>query len=122
MDSSRPLNLIEQINQTFTYLASFLGAKILFNKHSGLENINLNLGTQSGSDIESNFDGGIAAEVFSSVSPSNNNKLSNDIKKVGKIEDRHKYVFFLCPDIKEGIYTNPFGNEVYVYSLGDYEL
>lgn len=119
LDTQRPLNFIEQLNQTFTYLASFRAAIILFNRHPGLDSLTLNLGTNSGSDIESDFDGGIAAEVFAAVKPDNNNKLKNDIVKVSAINAEHKYVFFLCPDCEEGVYRNPLENEVVVWSLGD---
>ena len=121
LDSTRSINLIEQANQTFTYLASFLAAEILFSKHQGLKHLVMNLGTQAGSDLESQFNGGIAAEVFSSVSPNNNDKLRKDIIKVERTEAKHKYVFFLCPEIEAGPYKNPLANEVHVFALsGDY--
>ena len=120
LDSTRSLNLIEQVNQTFTYLSSFMAAYFLFENHQGLNHLILNLGTQPGSDFESQFNGGIAAEVFSSVTPSNNNKLRKDIIKVGSTKAKNKYVFFFCPGIGQGPYNNPLENEVLVYSLGDY--
>ena len=43
-NSQRRLNLIEQVNQTFTYLASFKAAKLLFSWHSGLHSLKMNLG------------------------------------------------------------------------------
>lgn len=119
LDTQRQLNFIEQLNQTFTYLASFKAASILFERHPGLASLTLNLGTKFGSDIESDFDGGIAAEVFAAVNPKNNNKLQKDIKKVSALNAVHKYVFFLCPDIEEGPYQNQLENEVVVWSLGN---
>jgi len=74
LDAERPLNLIEQVNQTFTYFASFKAAGYLFDRHKGIDSLTLNLGTRSGLDIESSFDGGIAAEVFAAVHPNNNNR------------------------------------------------
>lgn len=80
LDSNRGLNLIEQINQSFTYLASFYALEILFTKYPELAPFKLNLGTTAGSDIESEC-GGLAAEVFASVTPTNNQKLKKDINK-----------------------------------------
>lgn len=102
LNNQRPLNFIEQLNQTFTYLASFKAASILFEMHPGLTSMTLNLGTRAGSDIESDFDGGIAAEVFAAVNPKSNNKLKKDIQKVSSVNVKHKYVFFMCPNIKKG--------------------
>ncbi len=68
--------------------------------------------------IESDFDGGIAAEVFAAVHPKSNNKLQKDIQKVLDVNVKHKYVFFMCPNIKKGYYPNITKNEVIVWSLG----
>lgn len=53
LDSDRALNIIEQINQSFTYLASFYALEILFTEYPELAPFRLNLGTAPGSDIES---------------------------------------------------------------------
>ena len=119
LDAERPLNFIEQVNQTFTYFASFKAADYLFDRHKGIDSLILNLGTRSGSDIESIFDGGIAAEVFAAVHPNNNKKLQKDIQKVSLVEAKYKYVFFICPDIEEGPYFVNHGNGVVVWSLGN---
>lgn len=92
----RSLNLIEQINQTFTYLASVQATRWLFQHHPDAAPFRLNLGTTGGTDIESN-DGSIAAETFASVNPRNNRKLDTDIDKVGCTAATHKYVFYICP-------------------------
>ncbi len=119
-NSQRSLNLIEQVNQTFTYLASFKAAKTLFSWHSGLTSLRMNLGTQSGTDIESDYNGGISAEVFAAVSPASNDKLKKDIKKVSKSQARHKYVFFMCPNCDEGQYLKcKVPKEIKVWSLGN---
>lgn len=115
----RPLNLIEQVNQTFTYLASFKAAKLLFSWHSGLTSLGLNLGTQSGTDIESDYDDGISAEVFAAVAPTSNDKLKKDIEKISKSQARHKYVFFMCPNCDESQYSKCKTQEgIKVWSLG----
>lgn len=118
LNSQRNLNLIEQVNQTFTYLSSFRAVKILFQIHPEAKEFILNLGTSSGSDIESRSCGGIAAEVFSATSPSSNNKLNKDIKKVIATGANHKYVFFSCQNIEAGLYKPKSNKNVMVWSLG----
>ena len=99
----RDLNLIEQVNQTFTYLTSFRAAHILFGLHEGLDDgLRLNLGTQSGSDIESIEPGLVAAEVFAAVRPENNRKLCKDMDKIASSGANHKYVFFYSPGYLSG--------------------
>ena len=92
----RALNLIEQVNQTFTYLASFAAAEEIIRRHPNALPIRLNLGTASGSDLESPS-AGVAAEVFAAVNRHNNGKLALDIKKVVGTSARYKYVFYFCP-------------------------
>lgn len=92
----RSLNLIEQLNQTFTYFASARAARWLFDHHPEAAPFRLNLGTVGGTDIES-VDGSVAAETFATVNPQNNRKLASDIEKVARTNARHKYVFYICP-------------------------
>lgn len=119
LDSDVPLNLIEQLNQTFTYVASARAAKVLLSRHPELIPFTLHLGTASGSDIESLAQGGLAAEVFAAVSTQNNQKLAKDIKKVGATAAQRKYVFFMCPGYEPGrhqrLETRP---DVEVWSVG----
>jgi len=120
LNQQRSLNLIEQVNQTFTHLASFKAAKMLFSWHSGLTSLKMNLGTQSGTDIESDYDGGISAEVFAAVTPASNEKLKKDIEKVSKSQAAHKYVFFMCPNCVEGQYLKcKAPNGIKIWSLGN---
>ncbi|ALM70725.1 hypothetical protein [Vibrio vulnificus] len=101
LNSERELNVIEQINQSFTYLASFNAIEVLFEYHSELAPYTLNLGTAPGLDIESNC-GTLAAEVFASVTPTNNQKLKKDIDKVAATDAQLKYAFFMCPNFEYG--------------------
>lgn len=117
LDSTRGLNVVEQVNQTFTYLASFMAARLLFEWHPSMTSLTLNLGTASGSDLESSDCGGIAAEVFAATSPSNNDKLRKDVRKVDASHASHKYVFFDCPGIAMGEYGQSYSPEVVVWSL-----
>lgn len=119
LDSDRPLNLVEQLNQTFTYLASFNGAERLFERHPDVTRLTLNLGTSSGFDIETHEGGGVVAEVFASVTPKNNGKLLADVEKVSASEAFHRYVLFMSPGHLAGIYRGmPKKPGVVVLSLG----
>lgn len=97
----RRLNLIEQVNQTFTYLTSLRALRVLL-EHFPDTAFRLHLGTEPGPDIESVIPGLVAAEVFAAVSVTNNNKLSRDIERVLKYEVRHRYVFFCVPGFPPG--------------------
>lgn len=120
LDTETPLNLIEQLNQTFTYIASARAVKVLLKLHPEAAPFTLNLGTAAGSDIESERGGGIAAEVFAAVNTSNNRKLAKDLKKVEASPARHKYVFFMCPGYPEGRQPKlETINGVQVWSVGD---
>ena len=59
LNIQRRLNIIEQVNQTFTYLASFRAVEMLFQQFPEATEFILNLGTASGTDIESLNCGGI---------------------------------------------------------------
>ncbi len=101
LDSEAPLNLIEQLNQTFTYLASARAAKLLLTLHPEYAPFALNLGTAPGWDIESQKHGGLVAEVFAAVNIANNRKLAKDRARVAAAAAMHKYVFFMCPGYEE---------------------
>lgn len=119
LDIERPLNLIEQVNQTFTYMASVRAVKKLMELHPTLAPFTLKLGTASGADIESHC-GALSAEVFAAVSPSSNRKLANDVKKVSQTSARFKYVFFMCSDIGPGRQPKlERGLGVEIWSVGD---
>lgn len=118
LKADRRLNLIEQLHQTFTYLASLNAASFLFDRHPEVEQLTLNLGTSPGSDIETLEDGGIAAEVFTSVDPRNNRKLANDIEKVSRAEAKHRYVPFMSPDPKAGYFDTASTDGIIVRWLG----
>jgi len=118
LNSDRDLNFIEQLNQTFTYLASMKAAEFIFNNHPEISSLTLNLGTAPGSDLETSDCGGIAAEVFAATKPSSNNKLNKDIKKVSETDAKYKYSFFMCPEIEVGEYAQKSPTNVIVWSLG----
>jgi hypothetical protein len=114
----RALNFIEQINQTFTFIASLRAAAWIFSHHPEVGPLRLNLGTAAGSDIES-LEGSLAAEAFAATTPSSNDKLRKDVTKVAGVAARLKYVFYSSPAVPAGppiaAPTNP---AVLVVSLG----
>lgn len=91
------LNWIEQINQTATYLVSFLGAIWLYDMKILPSDapLSLNLGTESGYDIES-IDHDIYCEVFAAVSGANNGKLKKDIDRLQSENRGAKQKFVFC--------------------------
>jgi hypothetical protein len=102
LNSEVPLNLIEQLNQTFTYIASARAAKLLLSLHPESAPFTLSLGTASGHDIQSDRGEGVAAEVFAAVSTASNRKLVKDTERIRRSSARFKYVFFMCPGYVEG--------------------
>lgn len=96
LDLDRALNFVEQLNQSFTYLASVEAARWLLERHPDHAPYTLNLGTTPGSDIESE-DGEVAAETFAATHPDSNDKLRKDLTKVRATSAKHRYVFYLSP-------------------------
>ncbi|HBW38305.1 hypothetical protein [Desulfosporosinus sp. BICA1-9] len=94
----RALNLVEQLNQTFTYLTSLMATEYLLETHPEHAPFILNLGTSPGYDVVSK-DEVVIAETFSAVSPSSNDKLKKDCIRVrAQTGALHKYVFYYSPD------------------------
>ena len=116
LDSKRSLNIVEQINQSFTYLASFYALEVLFTEYSEIAPFRLNLGTAPGSDIESEC-GELAAEVFAAVAPTSNQKLKKDINKVLATDAKLKFVFFMCPNFELGRQPQLEKEDVIVWAL-----
>lgn len=96
LDPERALNLVEQLNQTFTYQAAFEAAAWLLDKHPDHAPFELSLGTAAGIDIMSH-DKHVLAEVFAAVDPRNNKKLQHDIGRLAGQEASFRYVLYLSP-------------------------
>ncbi len=98
----RALNVIEQINQTFTYLASAEAARWVMQRHPEIQGLRLNLGTHRGFDLESLDSKLLVAEVFAATHPHSNDKVRKDVTRL--VEQAagipHRYVFFSCPEFK----------------------
>jgi hypothetical protein len=96
----RRLNFIEQVNQSFTVLASLKAAHHLF-ATTDAASIKMNLGPHKGFDLEVS-DGSASvfgvAEVFAAVSPNNNSKLKKDVDRVRASSLPLRRVYFLAPN------------------------
>ena len=114
---TEPLNLIEQLNQTFTYLVSFAGARYLFREFPNGAPYTLNLGPTAGPDIVSR-DRQIVAEVFAAVDPENNDKLADDIQRVRRYDAAYRFVFYYSPGHEEATVIPPEPPQVIIISLG----
>ena len=108
LNSSVQWNLVEQINQTFTYLVSLKAAEFLYSEFKDIEIIEFNLGTQGGFDLIAKDEYGcdiVVAEVFAAVKAHSNDKLRQDILKVMKSNAKYRYVFFTADGVAD---SNPY--------------
>lgn len=94
-----PLNVIEQVNQTWTYVAALLAARKLFVLHPDAGGFHLAPGAHASQplDIMSEVEGLVGGETFAAVKPQNNRKLANDLEKLIRRPEKHRYVFFMSP-------------------------
>jgi hypothetical protein len=94
-----PLNLVEQINQTWTYAVALAAARQLLALHPEAGGFRLAPGAYASIelDIMSEAPGLVGAETFAAVDPKNNNKLKNDLAKMALRTERYRYVFFSSP-------------------------
>lgn len=92
----RPLNLVEQINQTWTYAVAVAAARQLLLLHPEAGGFHLAPGAHMARelDIMSEAPGLVGAETFAAVHPQNNNKLAADLTKLAGRLETHRYVFF----------------------------
>lgn len=93
------LNFIEQINQTWTYLAALAAARQLLIQHPDAGGFRLAPGAHAAQplDVMSLADGLVGAETFAAVHPDNNQKLARDLNKMGGRGETYRYVFFISP-------------------------
>jgi hypothetical protein len=93
------LNVVEQINQTWTYFVALVAARELLTLHPEAGGYLLAPGANAKLplDIMSEADGLVGAETFAAVDPANNKKLASDLEKLAGRPERHRYVFFMSP-------------------------
>lgn len=116
----RPLNFIEQINQTWTFAVAIAAAKQLLQLHPDVGGFRLAPGAHASLelDIMSVEPGAVGAETFAAVSPRNNGKLKADLAKMGLRAERHRYVFFMSPRFAGNVRQTQFEvNGVEVWSV-----
>jgi hypothetical protein len=96
---ARRLNAVEQVNQTWTWLAALAAARQLFSLHPHCDALLLAPGAHAAQalDVMSEPLHGIGAEVFAAVTPKNNGKLIVDLDKLAERQEQHRYVFFASP-------------------------
>ncbi len=100
--TGEPLNVVEQLNQTFTILVTLRAVERLIELHPDAGGFRLALGTSSGRDLESIVPDMVAAEVFSATHPSSNQKLKKDLARLRADPAQHRYVFFAAPGYEAG--------------------
>jgi hypothetical protein len=93
------LNIVEQINQTWTFCVALAATRQLLLLHPDLEGFHLAPGAHAcqALDIMSVAEGCVGAETFAAVTPRNNGKLGADILKLSTRHEKHRYVFFMSP-------------------------
>jgi hypothetical protein len=98
----RPLNLIGQLTETFSWLAALSATELLYRNHPEVPAYKVNAGSSGrGSDIVSEPKGEVAAETFAQIGPFDG-KLNEEINRVLRTEAKHKYVFFHSPGFAVG--------------------
>jgi hypothetical protein len=100
--TGEPLNVVEQLNQTFTILATLKAVEELIKLHPDAGGYPLALGTCGGRDIESVENGLVAAEVFSATHPNSNQKLRKEKDRLATDASKYRYVFFASPCFSAG--------------------
>lgn len=100
--TGEPLNVVEQLNQTFTILVTLRAVERLIELHPDAGGFRVALGTSSGRDIRSIVPDMVAAEVFSATHPSSNQKLKKDLARLRADPALHRYVFFAAPGYAAG--------------------
>jgi hypothetical protein len=95
----RALNLVEQINQTWTYAVAIAAAHQLLLLHPEAGGFHLAPGAHASLplDIMSEVGGLVGAETFAAVDPGNNGKMDADLVKLAGRPEIHRYVFFMSP-------------------------
>lgn len=93
------LNIVEQINQTWTFAVAVAAARQLLLLHPDAGGFRLAPGANAclALDIMSEVEGLVGAETFAAVTPSNNGKLAADLCKLALRSEKYRYVFFMSP-------------------------
>jgi hypothetical protein len=95
----RRLNLIEQVNQTWTYAVALAATLALLKLHPDADGFCVAPGAHMSIplDIMSRRERFVGAETFAAVNPRNNRKLELDLAKMAQRPEQHRYAFFCSP-------------------------
>jgi hypothetical protein len=95
----RPINVVEQINQTWTFTAALTAARQLLALQPDAGGFRLAPGAQAALPlgIMSEQEGLVGVEVFAAVGPHSNHKLANDLDKLKGRPEKHRYGYFMSP-------------------------
>lgn len=93
------LNLIEQVNQTWTYVAAIAAVRHLLALHPEAGGFRVAPGAHMSQplDVMSVAEGLVGAETCAVVHPMNNRKVRKDVTKLASRPELHRYAFFMCP-------------------------
>jgi len=93
------LNVVEQINQTWTYVVALVAVRHLLELRPEAGGYVLAPGAHAALDLDimSEVPGLVGAETFAAVDPKNNKKLEKDLRKLAARSERHRYIFFMSP-------------------------
>jgi hypothetical protein len=99
----RPLNVVEQINQTWTFVTALEAARLLLKWHPEAGPLLLAPGAHASQplDIMSEAPGLIGAETFAALAPENNKKIARDLVKMANRPEKYRYIFFMSPRFRE---------------------
>lgn len=106
----RPLNIVEQINQTWTFTTALLATKRLLELHPDARGYSLAPGAHASQDLDimSLEPGLVGAEIFAAVSVNSNRKLQKDLAKLASREELNRYVFFMVPKFEQTVRLEQF--------------
>lgn len=95
----RPLNIIEPINQTWTFVVAIAAVRQLLELHPDAGGMLLAPGARASLDLDimSEVKGYVGAENFPAVSLRNNGKLVSDLSKLAQCHERYRCVLFMPP-------------------------
>lgn len=94
-----PLNFIEQVNQTWTFVTAIVATRLLLELHPDAQGFSLAPGASASQalDIMSLAESVVGAETCAVTHPKSNNKLARDLDKLTARPERYRYAFMMCP-------------------------